>query len=299
MDWSWAGPPLDTRPQFPAERAEFVSLLRSLDASDWRRPTVCPGWRVHDVVAHVGHDYLRKLSRSRDRHPAPGPGRDEGLPAFLSRLNQEFVDVAACWSPAVLTDLLEHLGPQLDQLWAALDLGELGEPVSWAAPGEPAPHWLDVAREYSEYWVHQQQVRDAVGRPGANSDALTGPVIDAFLRAVPYALRHTVRAPGTCAEIRIAGPGGGIWTVGRLDVGPDGSDQPAWAIGRGPVVGAGPVAAAGPASRPAAAVIRLSSDCLWRVATRGITVTSARGQAELSGDQELAAAALTLVSIIR
>ena len=139
--------------------------LRSLDASDWRRPTVCPGWRVHDVVAHVGHDYLRKLSRSRDRHPAPGPGRDEGLPAFLSRLNQEFVDVAACWSPAVLTDLLEHPARSWTSCGRRLDLGELGEPVSWAAPGEPAPHCFDVAREYTEYWVHQQQVRDAVGDP--------------------------------------------------------------------------------------------------------------------------------------
>jgi hypothetical protein len=35
MDWSWAGPPLDTRPLFPLERAEFVTLLRSLGADDW------------------------------------------------------------------------------------------------------------------------------------------------------------------------------------------------------------------------------------------------------------------------
>ena len=114
---------------------------------------------------------------------------------------------------------------------------------------------------------------------------------------MPYALRHTVRAPGTCAEIRIAGPGGGIWIVGRLDVGPDGSDQPAWAIGRGPV------AARPGRGRVGEQAARRGHPCVLGLPVargdQGITVTSARGQAELSGDQELAAAALTLVSIIR
>ena len=169
MDWSWAGPPLDVRPLFPAERAELLALLESLDPADWQRATVCPGWRVHDVAAHLVHDYLRKLSSRRDAAGGPGPRPGADLAAWLHRVNQEFVDVAARWSPRVLIDLLAHLGPQLDDLWAALDLAARGEPVSWAAPGVPAPVWLDVAREYSEYWVHQQQIRDAVQRPDAGS----------------------------------------------------------------------------------------------------------------------------------
>ena len=71
MDWSWAGPPLDVRPLFPLERAAFVAALEDLTAEDWQRPTVCPGWRVHDVAAHVVHDQLRKLSGSRDGQAAP------------------------------------------------------------------------------------------------------------------------------------------------------------------------------------------------------------------------------------
>jgi uncharacterized protein (TIGR03083 family) len=166
MDWSWAGPPLDTRPLFPSERAEFTALLWNLPSGGWQRPTVCPGWRVHDVWAHVVHDYLRKLSRTRDRHTGPGPLPGEGLPQFLARTNQEFVAAARQVSPRVLVGLLDHLGPQLDRLWPSLDLGATGEPVSWAIPGQPAPVWFDVARECAEFWVHQQQVRDAVGRPG-------------------------------------------------------------------------------------------------------------------------------------
>ncbi|MGN6677703.1 MAG: maleylpyruvate isomerase family mycothiol-dependent enzyme [Streptosporangiaceae bacterium] len=279
MDWTWAGPPIDARPLFPLERAELISLLRSLDGGDWQRATVCPDWSVHDIVAHIAHDYPRKLARTRDGYLSQGPRPGEDLPAFLHRLNQEFVDVAAAWSPQILIDLIDHLGPQLDLLWAGMDLDRLGEAVSWAAPGVSAPVWLDIAREYSEFWVHQQQIRDAVARPGANEERLTAPVIDTFLRAVPYALRDVPAGPGSGVEITVSGPGGGTWNTRLGETG--------WAISRGP------------AREAAHATVVVSSDTLWRVATRGIGVTDACARATISGDQALGAAALSLISIIR
>jgi uncharacterized protein (TIGR03083 family) len=279
MDWSWAGPPIDARPRFPLERAGLIALLDGLPPEDWQRPTVCPGWSVHDIVAHVVHDYLRKLARSRDAHESAGPRPGEDLPAFLHRVNQEFVGVAGPWSPRVLVDLLGHLGPQLDAFWAGLDLDRLGEAVSWAAPDEPAPVWLDVAREYSEYWVHQQQVRDAVQRPGGADDELIGPVIDVFLRAVPHALRDAQAEPGSGLQIEVSGPGGGTWAVVR--------GRARWAISHGRALA------------QAGTRVAVSSDTLWRVATRGITPDAALAAASVTGDRGLAAAALSLVSIIR
>ena len=236
-DWDWAGPPLDTQPLFPLERAEFLGLLRDLEAADWQRPTACPGWRVHEVVAHVVHDYIRKLSGLRDQHTAPGPLPAESLPGFLHRVNQEFVDAAHRWSPRVLTDLLVHLGPQLDEMWASLDLRRTGEAVSWAAPGRPAPVWLDVAREYTEYWVHQQQVRDAVGRPGADDERLAAAVTDTFLRAVPHALRHVFPGTGDLRAHRRDRPG--RW---RLD-----DRAPVRHLGSGPGLACGACHCARPA----------------------------------------------------
>ena len=158
-------------------------------------------------------------------------------------------------------------------------MDRFGEAVSWAAPGLPAPVWLDVAREYTEYWVHQQQVRDAVGRPGASSERLITPVIDTFVRAVPYALRQLAPAPGSRVQLEVTGPGGGIWTIRRQEA--------TWAVERGP------------SAQDPAALVRLSAGTLWRVATRGITVQTARERSTISGDQALGSAALTLVAIIR
>lgn len=69
------GAPIDVRSLFPLERGQLLDLLAGLDASAWRQPTVCPGWCVHDVVAHVAHDYVRRLSGMRDGHDFPRLGR--------------------------------------------------------------------------------------------------------------------------------------------------------------------------------------------------------------------------------
>jgi uncharacterized protein (TIGR03083 family) len=36
-----------------AERAALAATLADLDEADWAHDTLCPGWSVHDVAAHV------------------------------------------------------------------------------------------------------------------------------------------------------------------------------------------------------------------------------------------------------
>jgi hypothetical protein len=100
---------------------------------------------------------------------------DETLPSYLARTNDEFVRAARQCSPQVMIELLAHLGPQLDQTWAKTDLAAPADlDVSWAGP-DTSPAWLDIARDYTEFWVHQQQIRDAVDRPGADRPQLLHP----------------------------------------------------------------------------------------------------------------------------
>jgi uncharacterized protein (TIGR03083 family) len=285
MNWTWLGPPLDVRPLFPRDRRALLALLTALDPADWRRPTVCPGWDVHDVVAHLLHDHLRRLSGGRDGHPGPPFGPAETLPGFITRTNEDFVRVSRQLSPRLLTELLATLGPQLDDFWAGLDpAAPAGLDVSWAAPGTPAPNWLDTAREYTEFWVHQQQIRDAVNRPGATEPELLHPVLDTFLRALPHTLRDQPAQDGAVVRVLVPGPAGGAWAAVREDG--------HWTL-RTPTT---------PDDRPAApatAEAEVGADTLWRLATRGITPSQARSRATLRGDEELARTALTLASIIR
>jgi len=80
--------------------------------------------------------------------------------------------VAQRISPPLLTELIGVAGRRFDEHVMTLDLDAPGGPVSWATGGQPAPAWLDVAREYLERYVHQQQIRAAwASRPSAAGSA--------------------------------------------------------------------------------------------------------------------------------
>lgn len=255
----------------------MLGLLGALSPADWSRETICPGWDVHDVVGHVLNDYLRRLSGSRDGFSGAVFANDETLPRFLARTNDEFVRATRQCSPQVLTDLLAYLGPQLDQLWATADLTAAADlDVSWAGP-DASPAWLDIAREYTEFWVHQQQVRDAVGRPGATQPELMHPVIDIFMRALPYSLGSHHRPEGTAVHFVVSGDAGGHWTAVVRDH--------QWRLS----------AEAAPGG---AAQIAMGADDVWRLATRGITVAEARRRAQVQGDPALVDAATSLLAVV-
>ncbi|GAA2093048.1 maleylpyruvate isomerase family mycothiol-dependent enzyme [Microlunatus panaciterrae] len=46
-----------------AERRELADLLAGLSADDWDLPTLCSGWRVREVVAHVTMPYRQSAPR--------------------------------------------------------------------------------------------------------------------------------------------------------------------------------------------------------------------------------------------
>jgi hypothetical protein len=50
---------------FPLERAALLKLLGSLDQPTWERDTVCAGWAVRDIAAHLVGDDLGLVSRAR------------------------------------------------------------------------------------------------------------------------------------------------------------------------------------------------------------------------------------------
>jgi hypothetical protein len=124
---------------------------------------------VRDVAAHLLDGDVRRLSAGRDgvalRPDVPIASWDD-LVGWLNWLNAEWVGVARRMSPAVLVSLLEATGPQVAAFLASLDADAPAlYPVGWAGE-DVSPNWMDVGREFTERWHHQQQIRDAVGQPG-------------------------------------------------------------------------------------------------------------------------------------
>jgi uncharacterized protein (TIGR03083 family) len=261
---------------FPEVHAALMALLADLPPADWLRPTACAGWSVHDVALHLLGGQIGNLSRRRDSFSGLTPAAGEGIATFVNRINDEWMRAGRRISPAVLLELMAATGPAVAAYFAGLDPMAIGGPVSWAGP-DPAPVWLDVAREYTEWWHHQQHIRDAVGRPGLREPRYLGPTIATFVHALPVALGPSAAADGSAVVLAVTGPGGGEWTVER--------QGGRWRLREGA------------AGRPAARV-SLDADATWRLFTRGLSPEAARASARLEGDSALAEAVLHTVAII-
>lgn len=271
-------PALDVRPFFHEVRASLLGLLVQLTPHEWDAPTAAGSWRVRDVVAHLLGDDVGRLSRSRDAYPGPGPEAGEPLPTFLNRFNEEWVGATTRASPTVLQELLTATSHSIHTFWGQKDLTRLGEAVSWAGPG-PAPVWLDCARDFTEDWVHQEQIREAVGRTRPHDPTVLRAVIDTFMYAMPLTLNtHAGHArDGDTLEVRFADDGARIWSWCR--------ERRQWQSTHS-------------ADDPTATIVS-DSATWWRLCVRMLDPQEARSRMHVIGDARLAAAATEIISIIR
>jgi len=264
---------------FPPLSQELITLLRSLAYDDWDRPTVCEGWSVKDITAHLlgGNlgrlgDKNEKSSRAEDAAPT-----FEELVSLIDRSNAEWVRAARRIGRKVLIEFLDQTDQQLYQVFKMLPLNERASvSVSWAGEIQ-SPNWFDIAREYTEKWLHQQHIREAVGQPVLDGRQWLYPVLDTFMRALPYTYRFINAAEGTLISFMLVGEAGGDWSLLR--------QNGKWRLFSG-------------ASAKANSFVSMDQDTAWRLFTRGIDADAAFPRVQIEGNQELGSGILHLVSIM-
>lgn len=269
--------PILTGELFRPVRQNLLSLLGGLDERDWRRPTAAGTWSVKDVALHILGGDVGNLSRRRDAFSLPADlSNYEKLVAFINGINASWVAAGQRMSTRVLMDLLDHAGRQMDEYFARLDPFLTGEAVSWAGD-EPMPVWFDVAREYTERWHHQQQIRDATGRPGLYERPLFEPVMDTFVRALPWTFRAVEAPEGASVALRLTGALEKEWSLVR--------GHAKWELFEGN------------AAHLASEVV-LAAENAWKIFSKGIRGREARGCAEIRGDGVLGEKVLELIAVI-
>ena len=262
---------------FPEILEHLLELLSGLSAEDWDKPTACSLWSVKGVALHLLGDEVGNLSRRRDGHAWSGDIEGwDNLVSLINEWNEMWVDATQRISLRLLCDLLRFTGTQMCDYFRSLDPYAMGGSVSWAGP-DPAPVWLDFAREYTERWLHQQHIRDAVARPGLKQPRFFAPVLDAFVRALPHTYREIDAADGTLVALTISGESGGQWSLLR--------EKGLWNLYLGIV-------------RQPDAEIVIDEDVAWRVFTKGLSKEEARSRVTVIGNQTLGLKVLDMVSII-
>jgi uncharacterized protein (TIGR03083 family) len=244
----------------------LIDLLRGFDDADWHRPTVAPDRTVKDVAAHLLHGSLRRVTALRDRYRPPASesyATRETLTAFIQENNRAFMQAMALVSPSILGELLARYDAEMLALFAALPPDDLGLGVVWAGEWQ-SQNWFDIAREYTEKWHHQQQLRDATGRPPLYAPALLEPALETFARGLPFAYRAFPAADGTRIAIAVRGAAALAWTLQR--------DDGAWSLwsGRDPRLDA---------------TLELEAAAAWRIWTKELAPADALTRITITGDR--------------
>jgi Mycothiol maleylpyruvate isomerase N-terminal domain len=265
-------PVVDVRGSLTAQRGRLLGLLTSLSGAQWAAPTAAPQWAVKDIALHLLDVDLSWLAQDRDHDQAgiiPVPAGHEEFVRGLAQRNQRWVDGTRILSPRLITSLLGWSGEQLDAYLHTIDLAGSSS-VYWA--GE-VPVWFDLAREFTERWVHYRQIAEAAlpGEHDEPQDEYLPLVLRTFIWGFPH--QYQVSAPpGTAIAVEI--PGIGTWTLTRTATG--------WSLDEGQAA-------------TTAAGLRISGEAAWRL------LTGARynaRQVQLSGDPALAEPLLRVRGII-
>lgn len=215
-------PKIETLDLFPILDRKLIELLKSLTTEEWKFQTVAKLWNVKDVASHLLDGNLRALSTSRDHFFGEIPeslNSYQDLIDFLNKLNTSWTSATKRLSPQVIINLLESSGKEYTEHLKSLNpFDNAIFPVAWAGQ-ETSPNWFHIAREYTEKFLHQQQIRDAVNKPGIMTKDLFYPFIDTFMLAFPHTFSKISAEIGTVISVEVCTEIGGIWSIVKKDKG--------------------------------------------------------------------------------
>jgi len=183
----------------------IVDLGRTMRPEDAERPTDCPGWTVLDQIAHVAsaeamvagepEPEVDVSAHAHVRHPF-GAVMEKYVESRRGRDAEE-----------VLDELEERLAERL-----AVYRGD----SDWAEREVPTPFGTRTGRErlairVFDIWMHEQDVREALERPGGlDTGAAAHSVAQLFAAFPRIVAKDAAVEPGNAVVLDLTGP-----TVGR------------------------------------------------------------------------------------
>lgn len=257
----------------------LIDLLKSMEETDWNLPTFAGNWTVKDVAVHLLDGNLRPLSMLRDGYF--GVSADEinsyqDLLNYLNKLNHDWVNAMKRLSPKVIIELLEQSGNQYIDFIKSLNPGDKATfSVAWAGEME-SRNWFHIAREYTEKWHHQQQIRYALKCPELlYSTELYLPYIETSMRALTHHYKEIKANIGDGIEFKVSETG--TW---NLIYGESG-----WEITDNQI------------NNPTCKVI-IPQKLAWKIFTKAAKSEESVNQIEIIGDQSLGKHILRMLAIM-
>ena len=247
-------------------------LVTPLAEGEWNRPTECPGWSVRDVVSHIIGLECELLGDPRPIHTLPRDiyhVRDE-----ISRHMEVQVDVRRHHTGPEMTSEFEYTIIRRSRQLRNEKRGPEDE-VPSPLPFGPKKMNLELLLRMRAFdvWVHEQDLRRALGKPGNLDSAGAQVARDMLVDGLPKVVAKDASAPvNSAVVIDVGGPLEFMRTV-RVDK-----------DGKGSVDGS-------PSLGPAV-TLSLDWETYLRLATGRVRPEAVAERVKTEGDTDLAAAIL-------
>jgi len=239
----------------------LLSVADDLDADDWRRPTDLPGWSVQDIVAHLASVEAELLSGE------PPPPLASFGPHVRSDFGRHMERGVAARRGAVPGEVVDELRTCLDQRLPQMRAMRTDQPPTRVVADEDWDTTELLRNRAFDAWMHEQDVRRAVTRPG-NLDGPGALVTrEMLLGALPVLVAR--RAGAVAGQSLRLESTGALAFAADVAVGPDGR-------GAAPRV---------PLEEPTTVV---SADWTTWVRLLGGRMSPADAVVEIDGDRQLA-----------
>ncbi len=180
----------------------LAGLGSGLTDTDWEAPTPCPGWPVSAQYAHMIGTESMLLGR-------PNPEVDAGSPAHVRNqiggFNEVWVVALASHPRMEVLDLFREVTTERRQALAAMTEDDFSA-ESWTPVGKSDYRRFMQIRVF-DCWVHEQDIRDALGRAGHESGPVAEQAVDEIVRAAGYLVGKKAAAPaGSSVRFELTGP---------------------------------------------------------------------------------------------
>ncbi len=181
-----------------------AELGAALDEPQWKSPSGLPGWTVQDVVSHlIGTERLLEgLPAAPARAGGGGeahvrnPIGDHNENEVVARRGRSGVEVLAEW---------DELRARREQTLAAGDEAYFARPMM--LPTGPGTMGEFLSIRVLDCWVHEQDIRRVVGRPGGYDGPAAAHTIDRLIRTIPVVVGKRAAGPeGAAVRVVITGP---------------------------------------------------------------------------------------------
>lgn len=183
--------PIETLHLFEDLNQELIYFLAELSHEEWLLPSPVAGRTIKDIASHLIDGSLRRISMQRDHFQDltdPAPAHHHELIHWVQEKNAQWIGSFRRLSSRIIVEMLKKYEQEVFELYSRLKPEDPALfPVSWAGHAV-SPNWLDIARDYTEKWHHQMQMRMAAQKPLLMSERYLTPLYQTLLLGLPFHL---------------------------------------------------------------------------------------------------------------